>query len=66
MGGLFGSGRNLGFKRGKQLLLDGRLSPGLSEMQGNREEGEMGVGAMGVGARWGSARTKQLGRRLKK
>lgn len=53
MGGLFGSGRNLGFKRGKQLLLDGRLSPGLSEMQGNREEGEMGVGA-----RWGMKNRK--------
>lgn len=53
MGGLFGSGRNLGFKKGKQLLLDGRLSPGLSEMQGNREEGEMGVGT-----RWGMKNRK--------
>lgn len=40
-------------------------SPGLSEMQGNRKEGEMGVEAIwGWRIRFG--RTKQLGRRLKK
>lgn len=38
MGGLFGSEKNLGFREGSSCCL-------MHKMQGNREEGEMGVGA---------------------
>lgn len=45
MGGLFGSEKNLGFREGSSCCMVGG-SPGLSEMQGNRKEGEMRVEAM--------------------
>lgn len=48
MGGLSGGGKNLGVLRGKQQLPDETGPPGMSELQGKRREGEMGVRA-----RWG-------------
>lgn len=53
-------GRTWGFREGS--LTGG--SPGLSEMQRIREEGEMGMGANGDGD-LGAGRTKQFGRRVK-
>lgn len=44
MGGLFDSGKNLGFRQGSSGCLI-RSSPGLSEVQENREEGYMAVRA---------------------